>query len=210
MVEVLALRETDLHAVVEVHLKAFKGYMNAALGKMYVYRFLKWFLEDPRAVAFCAYYSDRQVGYLVGAQLGYDADLNKKLLTTGVISILSHPAIFFHPQFIRNIKSRIQLLLGRKKPQSVVQFNEPEGMGISLVGIAADPTTGIKGVGSALMNAFMKEAKNRGYRYTRLSVYEENKVARGLYEKSGWKCLNKSNGVLYYYYFLDEPTGDRH
>lgn len=208
MVEVLALQKKDLPIVVDVHLKAFKGYMNAALGKQYVYAFLQWFLEDARALAFCAHHAGRPVGYLVGAQLGYDADLNKKLLGSGVIAILTHPAIFFHPQFVRNIKSRLNLLLGKKKPQASIQFKEPEGVGISLVGIAADPQSGIKGVGSALMKAFMAEAKKRGYRYTRLSVYEENKIARGLYEKSGWKCLNKANGVLYYYYFLDEGATD--
>ena len=208
MIKVLTLQEKDLPMVVEVHLKAFKGYMNAALGKSYVYRFLHWFLEDPRAIAFCAHYQDRPVGYLVGAQLGYDADLNKKLLSTGIVSILTHPAILFHPQFVRNIKSRLRLLVGGKKTQVTEQFKEPDGIGVSLVGIAADPQSGIKGVGSALMKAFMAEAKVKGYRYTRLSVYEENKVARGLYEKAGWKCLNKANGVLYYYFFLDDNSSE--
>ncbi len=188
----------DIDQAVNVHMKAFNGYMNASLGRNYVKHFLMWFINSPLATAWVAEDSNKIIGYLVGAKLGYDSELNRSLLLVGVKAILTHPFILFHPHFLRTVKMRLKLLFNKPIKTKEI-FKEPDGVGISLVGIASYSDKSIKGVGKGLMTAFQNFAQSNGYAFTRLSVYEENTRARSLYEKTGWQCLNRNQNVLYYY-----------
>lgn len=196
--EVRPMTEQDIDAAASVHLRAFKGYMNASLGRNYVRKFLNWFRTSPIGIALVVADAGKPIGYVVGARLGYDADLNKALLKTGIKAILSHPNILFHSHFLGTIASRLKLLLNKKKA-SVKVNKEPTGIGVSLVGIAVDPANSKKGGGSMLMQSFEQKARELGYNYMRLSVYEENKTARQLYSKSGWQPLEIESPVIYYY-----------
>ena len=195
------MTEANLKALAQVHINAFKGYMNASLGSKYVIKFLRWFVNDPRAIALVGLQEGKEVGYVVGATIGYDADSNRELLVTGISSILTHPLVLVHPQFLKTIRLRLQLLLQRgNKPTPI--FKEPEGKGISLVGIAVDPSYGGRGYGAKFLEMFEEHSRTSGYDYMRLSVYEENDRARKLYSSSGWECLNNSGNTLYYYKFI--------
>lgn len=195
------MTSADLQELAKVHLRAFKGYMNASLGVAYVEKFLDWFVKDSRALALIGKEGSTSVGYVVGATIGYDADLNRELLKRGLWSIITHPLVLVHPQFLKTIKLRFKLLFQTNKG-GVSVFKEPEGKGISLVGIAVDPSCGGRGYGAAFMKAFEQHARTAGYSYMRLSVYEENAKARKLYSSSGWDCLNRSANTLYYYKVL--------
>jgi ribosomal protein S18 acetylase RimI-like enzyme len=192
------MKVQDIEASTQVHLRAFKGYMNASLGENYSRSFLNWFITNDIATSWVVAEGNEVLGYIVGASIGYDSVLNKALLKTGILSILSHPTILFHTHFVETIKSRLRLLLSPQKVITEVS-NEPAGMGISLVGIAVDPRNTKKGVGTILMQTFEQHAKQAGYNYMRLSVYEVNNQARKLYSKSGWKLLKTEGPVLYYY-----------
>lgn len=196
--QVRPMTEQDIEATVSVHLRAFKGYMNASLGRNYVRQFLNWFRTSSISTSLVVTDGEQIIGYVVGARLGYDAALNKALLKTGIWAILTHPAILLHSHFTGTIKSRLQLLFREKKVPVKVN-KEPIGTGISLVGIAVDPLNAKKGAGSMLMKAFEEQAIASGYNYMRLSVYEVNETAKRLYSKSGWQLLEIDTPVLYYY-----------
>ncbi len=53
-------------------------------------------------------------------------------------------------------------------------------------GIFVAPHARGQGVGTALLQAIMAEAKTRGYAYVRLDVIDTNPRARALYERSGF------------------------
>lgn len=188
----------DIDEVVQIHLRAFKGYMNASLGKNYVCKFLNWFITSKISTAFVVTDENKVIGYVVGATIGYDAELNRELLKTGIYSIITHPKIFFHRHFIETIKVRLKMMINEKKLLIKVN-NEPSGKGISLVGIAVDPLFSRKGCGTLLMQSFENSAKNLGYKYMRLSVYDVNEKARILYSKNGWKVLKIDGAIIYYY-----------
>jgi ribosomal protein S18 acetylase RimI-like enzyme len=138
------------------------------------------------------------IGYVVGARLGYNKELNKALFKTGIVSILTHPGVLFHAHFKRNVRNRLKSLLSRDT-KSEGKYVEPSGSGVSLVGIAIDPHSAKKGGGSLLINAFEKESIEAGYNYMRLSVYEVNESALNLYKRNGWQLLSNESPVLYYY-----------
>ncbi|MEL6641804.1 MAG: GNAT family N-acetyltransferase [Pseudomonadota bacterium] len=64
-------------------------------------------------------------------------------------------------------------------------------------GIFVAPEARGKGVGSALLNGIMEEARKRGFESVRLDVIDTNPRARALYERHGFKAHNTSEmGLL--------------
>ncbi len=185
-----------METLAAIHLAAFKGYMNSRMGKKYVRAFLRWFLTYPNSIALKATLRGAAIGYVVGAPLGYAQPMNRSLLKTGICSIISHPHVLLHPNFTRAASAKLRLLLGRK-PASIT-LKQPEGKGISLVGIGVHPQSSGNGVGTAIMKAFENKARLIGMGYMRLSVYDHNEVARAVYEKSGWKIAERVGNALYY------------
>ncbi|MEI8279401.1 MAG: GNAT family N-acetyltransferase [Bacteroidota bacterium] len=192
----------DIQHLSQIHLSAFKGYMNAGMGKQYVQRFLLWFMAYPNAIALKAEYKGQICGYVVGAPIGYDKYINRDLFKTALVGILTHPYILFHQNFTRAAKAKLLMLLGKRPVKKVIQA--PPGHGISLVGICVAPDFGSKGIGKAIMSEFEVSARRLGMHYMRLSVYRSNAIARSLYEKAGWYIMEDDNeNVLYYYKMLN-------
>lgn len=196
------MTESDVEEVSGAHLRAFKGYLNASIGRKYVRQFLRWFINSPIGISLILESEGKLIGYVVGAKLGYNKELNKSLFKTGIISIVTHPGVLFHTHFIRNVRNRLKSLFS-KSTKSEGTYIEPAGSGVSLVGIAIDPLSSKKGGGSLLINAFEKESIEAGYNYMRLSVYEVNESALKLYKRIGWQLLSNESPVLYYYKKLD-------
>ena len=104
----------DFDALVPLHLTAFKGYMNASLGRKYVRHFFAWFLGSPQTITLKAEIYGRICGYVVGAPVGYDRELNRDLFYIGLKGILSHPSVLLHQNFTKAAKTKLILLLGRR------------------------------------------------------------------------------------------------
>lgn len=192
----------DIQYLSKIHLAAFKGYMNAGMGKRYVRRFLSWFMTYPNAISLKAEYDGQTCGYVVGAPIGYDKYINRDLFNAALLGIFTHPFILFHQNFTRAAKAKLLMLLGKKPIKKIIQT--PVGNGISLVGICVAPDLGSKGIGKAIMSSFENAARKLGMQYMRLSVYRNNTVARTLYEKAGWYMMDDDqDNVLYYYKMLN-------
>ena len=111
----------DIPMLCKVHLKAFKGYMNASMGGAYVRAFLSWFEEEPETVTLKASYNSETCGYVLGAPIGYTGKMNKDLMNQVLMSVASHPVIFFHPKFVKTAFGRAVSLFQKNKPTSVLR-----------------------------------------------------------------------------------------
>jgi ribosomal protein S18 acetylase RimI-like enzyme len=200
-VRVEPLRREWLSTLVDIHMSAFQGYMNTRLGKLYVLRFLAWFMDAPDGIALAAIDGVRPVGYVVGAPLGYKRCLTRATLPAAAAGVLVRPWVLFQGEILKTALEGIYgLFIHRKDPLVGV----PEELStLSLVGIGVAPESRGRQAGRALMEGFEAAARARGAHRMRLSVYPTNASARALYEKAGWTLLSDpSEDTLYYHRYL--------
>ena len=74
-------------------------------------------------------------------------------------------------------------------------------------GLFVAPAARGRGVGTRLLAAIAEEARARGYREIRLDVVEENRRARALYERQGYRAVARhSTGLLRYVFRFRAAT----
>jgi ribosomal protein S18 acetylase RimI-like enzyme len=195
-IQVTPFTDTDIKSIIPVHFKAFKGYINASMGERYVEAFFTWFLTCPKTVTLKATSERNICGYVVGAPLGYDKQINIKLLKFAITGTLTHPLVLLHKDFLKIAFRKLMLIFTKSQNNKIVN---PEGHGISLVGIGIDSNYTGLGIGQQLMKAFEVRATELGMNFMRLSVYNKNFQAIHIYEKCGWKKLGKQGNVFYFY-----------
>lgn len=193
------LYRTDLDDAVEVHMEAFAGYMNAALGRGYVRSFLSWFCSAEDGIALCACVDDLLVGYVVGAPLGYGNRLNRDLAFVVARALAFRPWLFLRGDIRRALLARFQVLARVGVSPGMGGIAEPVKRAASLVGIGVSSAARGKGAGASLVLAFEAEAQDRGLESMRLSVYRENHGARRVYERSGWALFDSGEGDTVFY-----------
>jgi len=194
-VEIREMRLEDVRATVDVHVEAFSGYMNVAMGKAYVRAFLSWFCKAGDGVAFTAWIDGRIVGYVVGAPVGYGSAMTRDLMCVVARSFACRPWLLLRSDIRAVLYSRINGLRKRRRGGNDVEIVQgtTERM-ISLVGIGvADKARG-KGAGGALMEAFESASRKKGMKAMRLSVYRDNLAACHVYERAGWQMMETGDG----------------
>ena len=196
--KIIDMSEADLDTLTDAHMLAFKGYSNTKIGKNYVKKFLKWFVDYPEGIAIAAIYNSNEAGYVVGAPIGYQSKMNKDLMGTAVMGFITHPWVILNPKIVKIVGSRVGTLLNRKKYSKQSAQND-QGRTISLVGIAVSPEYGGLSIGSVLMDEFESRARVNGFETMRLSVYDDNNKALSLYKKSGWYELSRNDNTITLY-----------
>jgi ribosomal protein S18 acetylase RimI-like enzyme len=182
------LTENHIPSVVDIHSKAFVGYMSTKLGKPYLSHFYRWFSMRTDAISFVAKDSFHVVGFIVGAPLGYETIMGRNLFWVAAGSILVRPWLLIGKDIRSAIFDRGLIIFG-KRPRRKEYPILPEPT-MSLVGIGVSPQDQGLGVGKSLLQAFEKKALEMNMRSMRLSVYPENQVARRLYESIGWQAFS--------------------
>ena len=129
-IEVLPFTKNDVEIIAKIHKVAFKGYMNASLGNRYVQKFLSWFICYPGTITLKAVADGNVCGYVVGAPIGYDKDMNRSLFSTVLLGVLTHPRVLLHNGFIKAAVAKFKMLMGRRPVKKRMQ--NPSGKGISL------------------------------------------------------------------------------
>jgi ribosomal protein S18 acetylase RimI-like enzyme len=194
---IVSMRAEMLPGVCALHLTAFRGQMSARLGSSYVRGFMDWFVRSADAVALVAVDEGGAIlGYVIGAPAGYNTRMNRALLTVGARNLAVRPWLLFDRRVRSTVKARLSMIVGRDQ-RAAPDLPRPT---MALVGIAVSPTASGRGVGSALMRSFEREALRARMASLQLSVYPENAAARRLYEKCGWRPLGShtSTGVMCY------------
>jgi ribosomal protein S18 acetylase RimI-like enzyme len=202
-IKVSTIKNEELKFIAGIHMESFKGYMNAMLGKRYVRNFIAWFIDQPQCISIKAELDGSIAGYLVGAPIGYEPSMNSALMSSNLLALLTHPRVILHPSFRYAIWAKLRLLVGLNAIKN--EIRNPEGKGISLVGIGVAPENSRKGVGDALIREFELLATKLGFNFMRLSVYRHNNIALNFYKKNGWLELQTTKNVIYLFKPLIQP-----
>jgi len=172
-----------------VHLEAFRGYMNARLGRGYAKAFLRWFSRAPHGVALAALENGKLAGYVVGAPAGYDRGMSRALIWVVARAFALRPWLLFERRFLQRIALRARPAPPRAADAAKI---------MSLVGIGVAEAGRGSGIGRLLMEEFERRARALGMTAMRLSVYTDNDRARRLYERAGWIVERTEPNALYY------------
>jgi ribosomal protein S18 acetylase RimI-like enzyme len=192
--------------VVDVHMEAFNGYMNASMGREYVRRFVSWFAEREKGIALAAVHDGRVVGYVVGAPIGYERSMNRDLFWIVARSITCRPWLLLQKRFLNRAAQRLLQIISPDRVDRADLPHLPEPV-MSLVGIGVSASGRGSGVGRRMMEEFESRCRSMRMKAMRLSVYANNPTARALYEHAGWTLFASNAGAeAVYYYRILEPA----
>lgn len=190
-------------SVVNLHMAAFCEAMSSRLGRHYLRSFFCWFIKYEKGISLVALKGDKISGYIVGAPLGYQKEMNKNLAWVAACCFLKKPSLLFSSDIQRQLFKRFCGLLVSEKGNDV---SVPLAPCYSLVGIGVFPSAQGKGIGGRLIKAFEKEASRRGAVSLRLSVNSDNDRARRVYEQAGWSVWGaESTDCIYYAKKMERP-----
>lgn len=187
----------DIPILVKIHKVAFADYMNTELGDKYLGKLFSLIIETPGSITLKAQIDSEICGYVFGAPIGYDKKLNKELFNVALLGAISHPSILFHKNFFKAVYGKIKVILGLKTKRNIANFLH--GDGISLIAIGVHSGFLGKKVGLSLIEGFEKMARNNKMNYMRLSVFADNNKALSLYDKAGWRMLEKFGNTYYFW-----------
>src|SRR5947207_15581295 len=142
------ITERLLPEVVDVHMEAFRGYMNASIGREYVCRFISWFANREDAIALAAITDGRVTGYVVGAPVGYSKPMNRDLFWVVTRAIALRPWLLMQKRFAVRLLQRGRQLFVRRSAGEGPPLPEPV---MSLVGIGVSEVARGTGVRSLLL-----------------------------------------------------------
>ena len=196
--------EAMVQAVARIHVEAFAGYLNPRFGMAYITSFISWFVHDKEAVALAAVDAHRRaIGYALGVPTEHGHRPYRDLQGMAVRSLLLRPWLLIDARFWQVAKSRLRVLLKRKRTNHHQDLPNPI---MGLVGLGVDSSYRRQGVAVHLLEAFQEKAISRKMQSLSTWVYMDNTSARRLYERCGWKPCRDSlteRGSLRYFKLLD-------
>ncbi len=177
--EVVYIKKELIRDVVDVHIKAFPDFFLTFLGPRFLREFYSSFLTDDAGIGFVAIEDGKVLGAIVGPLIpdGYFKRLLKRrwyaFCLASIGAVIKRPSVIgrlFRAVFYRG-----------EAPQ--------EGPKRSLLSsIAVSPDVQGKGVGKALVEAWLNEAKARSSNGCFLTTDKNNNDAvNGFYQSLGWK-----------------------
>lgn len=184
------LSEADLEAITAIHLEQFPHARSTSLGRPYLRKMYRWFMETQPALSFVAVQSDRVVGFAVGAIGGYGRKIFRYALAEILLGLARRPALLVQRQTYTLWNSYLRGLLPTPRSTPSRQAAQsPVVVRCSLSSIAVAQTAQRQGVGKALIAALEENARRLGATRMTLSVASDNLPARRLYESCGWRCI---------------------
>ncbi len=192
--QIKPLEASQLTELTEVHMDAFAGYLNTKIGRQYVYKFLEWFHHYPQGIVLVATLDNRPAGYVLGAPMGYQKQMNKDLSKIAMWGTISHPAVWFNKAFLNNLWSRFKVMMRSGAPAPSAE----DSQAFSLVGIGVAKWAQGNRLGKALMEAFESEVRSSGFQKMRLSVYGHNTTAKKVYTQNGWSLQGPAGRIEVY------------
>lgn len=191
-------------AVSEIHLEAFRGYLNARFGIGYARALIHWFARQEGAIALAAVDGNhRVVGYAIGAPSTLAQKLHGALFWVTAGSIVLHPWVILDKRLWKVGYARF--MNKRNASDTSPRSDLPEPV-MSLFGIGVKPSHRQRGIGQRLLRAFEERARSHKIQSLLLWVYADRTATRHLYEKCGWQLCPgsmESSGVVKYVRILD-------
>lgn len=185
----------DLPGVVAAHLACFPRGFFARLGRRFVTRYYRTFLDGPIAVALVAELDSRVVGYLVGVLdppqhrhlvLAYHG---LGLMALGLVGLLRHPGLL-----AAFIKTRSRRYVNAWVRRGQDPASAPVRWAVLSNVVVADGDRG-KGVGAALVSNFLAQASDASCDRACLVTLAGPEGAGGFYVKHGWTYRESRPGT---------------
>lgn len=181
-IRVEPLRAEHIDPAVEVHMSAFQEFFLTFLGPSFLREFYRSFLVDPAGIGFVAVDSDsgEVLGAVVGPATpgGYFGRLLKR--RWWAFCLASVRAVLRRPSVVKRLARAIYY-----------RGDAPDEQGPAralLSSIAVSPAAQGRGVGRALVETWMAEARRRGSRGAFLTTdAEENEAVNRFYQRLGWR-----------------------
>ena len=175
----------DIEKVVMIHSESFPTSRSTKLGKPFLRKMYEWYIFCQPRLSFVALQDDRVVGFVTGTMGESEHQRFKYAFWCIVWGFLRNPALFLYADMFEEWKSYIEgLLPTRKKVQAE---SKPTSTNFTLDSIAVYRDARGFNVGRTLVYAFEEAAKLEGATYLALGVEYDNRAARRLYERCGWK-----------------------
>jgi ribosomal protein S18 acetylase RimI-like enzyme len=170
---------SDVRNVVAIHLLGFSGFFLTFLGSAFLREFYAATLTDTSCIGFVAENKGGVCGFVTGTD--QPAGFYRRLLRTRWWRF----ALASIPPFLRRPAIVPRLLRAFSKPE---EATHTAGRG-TLMSIAVLPTVQNKGIGDALVNAFLQESANRGLNCIDLTTDRENNpTVNDFYHNLGFVC----------------------
>jgi glycosyltransferase involved in cell wall biosynthesis/ribosomal protein S18 acetylase RimI-like enzyme len=176
---VRAIRRADVPAAVRIHVEAFKGFFLTELGPAFLRELYAGFCDRPEGLGYVAEQDGRIVGVVAGTTT--PAGFFSKLLLERwpAFSVAALPAVVRRPG-----------ALGRVLRAVRYRGEEPPALGKQvalLSSIAVDPSAHGKGLGGALVRAFVDGAAERGVEQVYLTTDgADNDAVNAFYQRIGF------------------------
>jgi ribosomal protein S18 acetylase RimI-like enzyme len=186
------LIEKDIRSVSDLHSSVFTDSRSTRLGKHYLRKMYRWFLEKQPHLCLVAEQDGQIVGFLVGAIGGYGRKIFRYAFLEILLGFILHPNLIFRREMFTLWYSYIQAFnpfLSRKIQQA--SSEPPKVIKASLSSIGVSHSAQGSGIGKKLVMAFEELTRTQGAELLSLSVLAGNIPARRLYESCGWQCVEK-------------------
>lgn len=181
----------DLQPVVEIHIEQFPGSRSTSLGRAYLDKMYRWFVERQPGLALVILDSGQVVGFAVGAIGGYGRKIFRYTLGEIALGMLLHPRLLFKNKTYQLWQSYLKgLSPARMKENGPPGGQDPPAAGerASLCSIAIARSAQGRGLGKALLYALEDRFRELGVSQIVLSVQSDNRPARRLYESCQWEA----------------------
>ncbi|MFI4912706.1 MAG: GNAT family N-acetyltransferase [Sedimentisphaeraceae bacterium JB056] len=177
--KIIPLKEEYVEQMVDVHMQSFPEFFLTFLGPRFLKEFYSSFLHDRAGMAFVAVEDGNVLGGVVGP-LNPDGYFKRLLMRrwyafilASLSAVIKKPSVM--PRLFRAVFYR------GDSPDN----GQPRSL---LSSIAVSPDSQGKGVGAALVNAWLEEAEKRESKGCFLTTDKENNESTNrFYKKLGWK-----------------------
>jgi dTDP-4-amino-4,6-dideoxygalactose transaminase/ribosomal protein S18 acetylase RimI-like enzyme len=196
--------QEHLQQVVAIHEECFPRYYLTSLGPSFLRAMYSWHVQDPEAIAHAALDRDGLVvGFVAGTK--DDSNYRRSLFRrtwwrmAGALGqrFISKPVLALRLMCERQdlIWQALATILTRRslEVEDAGADSDRELPTASLVSIGVKPSIRRSGLGTALSELFVKEARDRGCGKITLSVREGNVGARRFYESMNWEEVSRSS-----------------
>lgn len=175
------LREDDVSACAELHVRSFPGFFLSELGPRFLREFYRGFLGDPSALTAVALAADGSVeGVVVGttSPSGFFSRLLRRRLVGFVLASLA--VVLRRPNAIPRLFKAVFY-----RGQVPVEVE-----GALLSSICVDPSSQSRGTGSMLIGYFREMAQAAGTGAYLVTDRDDNEAVNDFYHRNGWRLAD--------------------
>lgn len=194
--DVRLVEARDLALIVQVHLRQFPDGFYARLGPAFMARYFQQYFRSPAAIGLVADQRDGSglVGYLVGTvdDAAHDRLMNGR--AAPVLAAAGASALARRPSLWSDFARRRALWYARRLVSRAVRPRRPSAAPRhgELLYICTTAGHRRRGVGAALLRAYVEGAQQARAASLHLVTERENASGRDFYEHRGWRAVSES------------------